>query len=204
MESREFSEPFRHWVLNDVVPVDLLQTARLSVPSVTHPDWIRYENDCEKHKWTIERNLPSAWNALLEYLEELPLASLTGIPDLKRDSSRRGAGLHVTMPGGFLAPHLDYALHPSGLERRANLILFLTDESDDSGRLTLYQPNGLPIRSFRGVANQAIVFECGETSYHGVERLAKTAKPRLTAAAYYLAPARPGTIRQRAMFLPPR
>lgn len=175
------------------------------MPSVTHPDWIRYENDCEKHKWTLERNLPTVWNQLLEYIESLPLDSLTGIADLKRDSSRRGAGLHVTMPGGFLAPHLDYALHPNGLERRANLILFLDDEpSEDGGALQLCDPFGKPLRTYYGLENRAIVFECGENSYHGVSRLAPTAKPRITAAAYYLAPPRPGVSRRRAMFLPPR
>ncbi len=177
----------------------MIDHALASVPRVTHPNWIRYENDSELHKWTMEKGLPDPWDELLEALAAIPVDAITGITGLRCDLARRGAGCHVMLPGGYLAPHLDYALHPSGLERRANLILFL-----NGGTLDLCDLHGNVAKAVDASAGTAVIFECGETSYHGVSRLAKTASPRVTAASYYLANPRPGTIRRRATFLPTR
>lgn len=204
MEITAFDEPFRHWHLKDVLDGELLDLALADLPDVCHPDWIRYENDAEQHKWTMERGLPNSWNELLDALARVDL-EFTGVPRLRCDLVRRGAGLHVTFPNGVLAPHLDYALHPSGLERRLNLIYFCEDsEPDDGGKLGLYDPSGHVVKEIDAQANEAVVFECSDISYHGVSRLAKGAKPRVTAASYYLTDPRPGCVRRRATFLPIR
>lgn len=205
MDSQAFSEPFNHWELSDVVDPSLISAALSNLPSPTDPNWIRYENDCELHKWAMERNLPPAWAKLLDTLATVPVARLTGIPGLCCDMDRRGAGLHLSFPGGILRPHVDYALHPYGLERRANLILFLTDgDAGMGGTLDLCDPFGNVIKSIHPIANRGVIFECSDLSYHAVSRLSEKSAPRVTAASYFLAPPRPGTVRRRATFLPIR
>lgn len=210
MHAQEFGEPFRHWLCRDVAPAELVAAARAAIPPADSPGWVRYDNACERGKWAMEdpAHLPGPWRELLGRLESpgvvAELSRLAGVP-LQPDPARRGAGLHVMFPGGRLAPHLDYAAHPSGLERRVNLILFLdTGPPHGGGALELCDPAGTAVRQIYPHAGTAVVWECGDDTVHGVERLNPEARPRVTAAAYYLAPPRPGCSRKRALFLPPR
>jgi hypothetical protein len=210
MRATEYREPYRHWLVRDVVDAEKLADARAAVPSATHAAWVRYDNELERRKWTMEDRdaLPAPWLRVFARLFSPPmtdrLACLTGVP-LLNDPCWRGAGLHVMFPGGHLATHVDYALHPSGLERRANLILFL-DATDHryGGGLQLCDPAGRPAKTLYPAVGDAVVWECGDETFHAVEPLAADSPPRVTAAAYYLALPRPGCVRRRALFLPRR
>jgi hypothetical protein len=230
MRAEPFDAPYKHWLLSGVVGPDLIAAARRNLPPVDSPGWVRYDNPLERGKWAMEdrRHLPVAWYNLLGALEapELvaDLSRLVGVP-LRPDPDRRGAGLHLMFPGAYLGTHADYALHPSGLERRVNLILACGECSmGHGGPLSLCDPAGRPItnvylgadvrrvyeqadeqagRYFCGAA-QAVAWECGDETYHGVGQLHGDAGVRVTAACYYLAEPRPGCVRRRALFLPPR
>jgi hypothetical protein len=209
VEVTEFSNPFRHWVLPRPVPVRLLQDARFSVPAADRPEWVRYDNELERRKWTMEDRdaMGAGWSTLLERLDGLAadLSALTGVAGLRADPSRRGAGLHLMFPGAALACHVDYALAPCGLERRVNLILFVDGaDSKGGGGLQLCDPLGQPAKTLHPHAGVAVVWECGDETYHAVEPLAADSPPRVTAAAYYLAAPRPNCTRRRALFLPRR
>lgn len=211
MTAAEVAYPFRHWLCQEVVPGELVRAARISLPDVLSPHWIRYDNDSERRKWAMESRdgLPPEWLALLDALQGPSLladVSAAVGADLRADPTCRGGGLHVTFGGGHLSPHLDYALHPCGLERRANLILFL-DTADDwsfGGGLQLCDKFGKPVRYYYPEAGAALLWECGDDTVHAVEPLHRDAKPRLTAATYYLAEPRPGCTRRRAMYFPNR
>jgi hypothetical protein len=199
------TEPYRHWHLTNLLPDSLWRAALASVPSATDPNWIRYENDCELHKWTMEKGLPPTWAAVLRELSKVPVYDLLGVDGIQCDPVNRGAGLHLLFPGGILRPHLDYALHPCGLERRASLIYFLDDTTPETGgAFQLCDPLGRVVKEIHPQANEAVIFEGSDISYHGVSQLAKHAATRVTAACYFLAPARTGIVRQRATFLPVR
>lgn len=211
MNATAHDEPFRHWIVRDVVPPDVIRYARKVIPPADRPEWIRYGNPLECNKWAMEDagGLPFEWQHLLAHLESAQwlaaLETLTGVRRLQVDPGRRGAGLHLMFPGGWLGCHVDYALHPCGLERRVNVIVFL-DECDPrhGGGLQLCDPFGVPVTTLYPRAGEAVVWECGDEAYHAVEPLAADAPTRVTAAAYYLAPPRPNCTRRRALFLPRR
>lgn len=178
------------------------------MPQADHPKWIRYDNDCEK-KWAFEsyEDMPQYWKQLMVALTASRvtdrIGQLIGEPQLRPDGGWRGGGLHLMFGGGHLQTHVDYALHPSGLERRANLILFLTDDCG-GGALELVSPDGVHTARVFPEAGLAVAWECNDFAFHGVQALTPDSPPRLTAAAYFLAPARPNTTRRRALFVPRR
>lgn len=212
MEATEFGEPFRYWIIRDLVDAETLAEARASIPSAADPNWIRYDNELERRKWAMEKcdSMPSAWKRLLSLLSSPPMIAnfknLTGIRELVDVRCDRGAGLHVMFGGGHLSPHLDYALHPSGMERRLNLILFWGIDWPyfAGGGLMFCTPNGDPAKVIEPKAGEAVLWESSDLAYHGVQPLHAASPPRVTAAAYYLALPRTGVTRRRAMFLPMR
>src|SRR4051812_41337448 len=106
MNATTFDTPFKHWVLSQVVPAEMLVAARSVLPPIDSPGWIRYFNPLENNKWTMESRdyLPDGWKTLFDYLETpdfcMSLEHLTGIKGLVAAPDRRGAGLHILFPGG--------------------------------------------------------------------------------------------------------
>ncbi len=215
LKTTAYTRPFRHWLLEDLVVPSLAERAAASIPPRQWPGWVHYDNDCEKGKRTTRdlSGLGDCWQDLFGLLASEAmvgtLEDLTGIAGLRADPKLHGAGLHVTDPGGWLQPHLDYAAHPLyHLERRLSLIVFLNRIWDRSwgGAVELYPPEVVSpsVRQyplFRG----ALLFENSDVSYHGTQRVSpEAAEPRATAAFYYLAPPRPGCVRRRALFVPRR
>lgn len=210
MTVEEFPEPFRYWIADDVACPTLLRQCAASVPPADHPSWVRYWGDCESRKWAM--NDPAAlgfyWKELFDLLTDsgwiADWSARVGA-GLQADPKLWGGGLQVTFGGGALAPHLDYAIHPSGLERRLSLVLYLSEARPGAGGETvLYDPEGRARAMIAPRFGRAVLFENSDLSYHGVSRLADHAPPRLTAAVYYLAEPRPGATRRRALFLPGR
>jgi hypothetical protein len=186
-----------------------------ALPPIEWSGWeARYENDCERGKRTCRdwAKLPAAVAAELAALNGLTwlgyLRRLTGITELAIDPYLHGAGLHITDPGGWLSPHLDYALHPKlpGMERRVNLLLFLnpTWREEWGGAFELGDDLGNPAERVFPAPGRAVVWLPSDVAYHGTQRIAEDAPPRATLAVYYLAPARPGVVRKRALFVPNR
>ena len=163
-----------------------------------------------ERKWAYESyaDMPPPWRLLMNRLRSPPLldklSDLIGVKLQAPDTVSRGGGLHVMFGGGVLGPHVDYALHPCGLERRANLILFCDAVYGSiGGQLVLGAdaPSAAVLSPMRG---EAVVWECGDDTFHAVTPLHVACPARVTAACYYLAAPRPGCTRRRALFLPPR
>jgi Rps23 Pro-64 3,4-dihydroxylase Tpa1-like proline 4-hydroxylase len=206
--------PFRWWRLADVVSPELCRAAVANLPSSAWPGWVRYSNDIEQGKRTT-REIESRHYGLAMLAHHLcrgwvtaNLGNLADVVSLRSDPDLHGAGLHVTDPGGWLQCHVDYELHPrlDGWERRLNLILWLNDawQSAWGGALRLCDPMGKAVRDFLPTFGEAVLFEGGPVAYHGAAQTSADAPPRVTMAAYYLAPARPAATRRRALFMPNR
>jgi hypothetical protein len=206
--------PFRWWRLTDVASADLCQLAVTNLPPSSWQGWVRYSNDIERGKRTTrdvhgEELKMFTLAALLNHFETvIELGRLAGIYRCSPDPDLHGAGLHVTDPGGWLQCHVDYELHPrlEGWERRLNLILWLNTAWEPSwgGALRLCDPMGKAVRDFLPTFGEAVLFEGGPVAYHGAAQTSLDAPPRVTMAAYYLAPARPTATRRRACFFPNR
>jgi hypothetical protein len=208
--------PFRWWRLADVVGGDdIIRAAVANVPPETWPCWVRYSNDIERGKRTtrelgsqhyVLRNVADRVNSSWQAFE---FGRLIGDPTaIVPDPDYHGAGLHITDPGGWLQAHVDYELHPrlNGWERRLNLILWLNEtwKPEWGGALILCDGMGERKQTFYPIPGEAILFEGGPDSYHGAMQTSQDAPPRVTLAAYYLAPARPSATRRRACFFPNR
>lgn len=202
-------EPFRWWVFDGWCPPwpDLV---RLPVPS--SDCWeARYDNDCERAKLTTRK---AGWLSFLTG-DLFPTMEAHGGEWRRRlgypvrpDPTMHGGGLHVMLPGGHLSTHLDYDAHPlvAGERRALNLIAFLNPEwrAEWGGGLQLCDPMGEVKKRILPAPGRMVAFEVGDTSYHGVGRVADHAPPRVTAAVYYLSPAGPANTRRRALFIPNR
>lgn len=226
MEVREQAGPFRHWIgnaLDDSGTANLWNAAWREVigdwlrarhaPELpgTWAKWIKYDNDCERLKWATEdlgalgQWIAGIYQTFIGQSFLGRLRELTGIADLETDPKRYGGGVHLMEPGGWLQPHLDYALHPSGLERRVNLIAFLSPEPDpQGGELALLDDSGRTVvRTIDPEFGRVVIWEAGETAYHGVLPVDGNC-PRASLAVYYLAPPRPWACRCRALYVPRR
>jgi Rps23 Pro-64 3,4-dihydroxylase Tpa1-like proline 4-hydroxylase len=203
--------PFRHWICEaePMLQGRMLNAGRLT-PAESWTGWVRYDNDLEAHKRTARAELPQACATVLEMLTgpfmSERLRQITGIENLMADKTMHGAGIHVTDPGGYLQPHLDYSLHECGLERRINLIAFLTRGWLErwGGAFQLCDPLGNPLKVVFPKAGRIVLWESSDLAYHGTAMVADDAPPRITAAVYYLASPRPGCTRRRALFIPKR
>lgn len=252
---QECQAPIRHWVVDELVPTEMALAAYEATPPADWPHWARYNNDCERRKRTCNQRqlLPQPWATLLNALNSLDMVvAVSRIANLEveADDGLYGAGIHVTDPGGWLQPHLDYAAcpHRPGMERRLNMVLFLNPEwkPEWGGAFAFYDDLGREAHNrVMPAFNRAVIWEASDVAFHGVEQVAHNRKcaacgrlaagldscdrgvcqecwpavidgdrrrhgtetvppPRVTAAAYYLAPARPGVTRKRALFVPRR
>lgn len=95
---------------------------------------------------------------------------------LVADQERFGAGMHSIPRGGFLGMHVDFNQHPSGLWRRANLLIYLNDDWDWKWRgdliLADYQSDDKKaeprtVSVVRPYGGQSVLFATTETSWHG-------------------------------------
>lgn len=208
------TEPFRWWRLDELVEREQLRTAAANVPPANWVNWVKYSNDIEHGKRTTREldnqhyaltSLSSSLNSVRRACE---FGELAGVGKCIPDNDLHGAGLHITDPGGWLQVHVDYELHPrfKGWERRLNLIVWLNEHWNWrwGGALILCDPLGQSQRVFYPKLGDAILFEGGAASYHGAMQTSFDAESRMTLALYYLAEARPGASRRRALFLPNR
>jgi len=207
--------PFDHWVVDYVVSRN--DAINLASYVATHwtqnkNKWVLYNNDCERRKWANPNphDIPGG-SELFDGLSSKrfidDLCEITGECQLFTDPTLHGAGFHIVEPDGYLAPHLDYALHPKipNMERRVNLIMFLNGGSrEDGGAFELWNDTATEVQGrVYPKPGSAVIWKPGDVEFHGTQ-LVKREYPRIAAAMYYLAPARPNVSRKRALFIPQR
>lgn len=212
------AKPFPHVVIDDFFDPALARTLEADVPAVDDPLWMQYSNPIEEKRalnhWD---RFPAATYRAFAYLNERfldPLRALTGIPALSADVGLHGGGWHLHGRGGKLNVHLDYSIHPKlGLERRLNLIVYLTQDWNPAwgGALGLWShdekeqsPKGLT-KSIECVFNRAVIFDTTMNSWHGLPEpiTCPDGVYRKSIAVYYLTPPRASADqRGKALFVP--
>lgn len=209
MEILESKIPFRHWVIDGVVPEPVHAAALAAAPPAGSPAWVRYANELEQ-KWAARADFAPPVADLFADLSEWPwlalLERLTGIGGLRSDPDLWGAGVHRSDPGDHLQPHVDAAVHATrGWDRRVNVIVYLNSEwrPEWGGATELYWPDGGKVAAaVLPAPGRVLVWEAGDAAYHGAAAVAGPT-PRVTAAAYFYTAARPAG-RTRALFVPKR
>lgn len=212
METKTLCTPFQHFVCDGFLSLKCAKSLTHAVLNENGP-WVHYDNDLEK-KRALNRFSDPLLVKLFNWFQSSPflrrLESVTGIPKLMADPKLHGGGIHVVDPGGHLGRHVDYAMHPTHLlERRLNLILFLSDWGlQDGGELELYQGKEL-VSLIEPVPGRVVLWEPTECQgeplrFHGT-RENTGLESRISAAVYYLADPRPGVpARYEALFAPNR
>lgn len=169
------ADPFPHIVIDDFLPVSLLQDVAAHYPDTAEKSY--FDRDQERLKFQfnpreidhgVTRNLLSELNslALLGFLEEM-----TGIKGLIPDPHFVGGGLHLTKRGGHLGVHADFNLHDiMNVERRLNLLVYLNDDwlPDYGGELELWDATmSHAVKRVAPVIGRAVVFSTDAKSFHG-------------------------------------
>jgi len=187
-------DPFRHWIIDDFLPVEMAEQAAwdfhlnstgpyLPGTSVaTTRGWIARHHLYSKYKFTRTTGLPETVERVMTALESEGmrqyLYTLTGIGPLTSDPDRFGGGQHVTYLYGRLGVHADFTHHPkTGMRRALNLLLYLNYLKDGeqwcaeelaSSALELWSKDMKRcVKKIAPVFNRAVIFETSATSYHG-------------------------------------
>lgn len=214
--------PFDYWVIDDFFSHTTAIQLSDDFMDINNRNWFVYDNPLEIKKtcnnwWCFP---PVTYN-IVQYLNSPyvidMIEAITDIPEgsLHTDPGLHGAGWHIHGNGGKLNIHLDYSVHPKlGLERKYNLILYLSQEWDPTwgGGLELWSHDeecNLPkemIKTIDVKFNRAVLFDCSKNSWHGFSQPISCPPDqyRKTIAMYYLTQldeyADPG--RKRALYSP--
>jgi hypothetical protein len=211
--------PFNHAVIDGFFPLELARALEAEFPPYDDPLWHEYDNPIEIKKtcnsWLA---FPTLTYQAFSFLNSPAVTGLftraLGLPPLAADPGLNGGGWHAHGPGGRLNPHLDYSIHPKlGLQRKLNLIIYLTEgwEDDWGGGLGLWAKDpatGGPGKLVKEVAprfNRAVLFDTTQDSWHGMAQDVRSPPGvlRKSMAVYYLVQPPVGVdARGKALFAP--
>jgi Rps23 Pro-64 3,4-dihydroxylase Tpa1-like proline 4-hydroxylase len=175
-----YKEPYKHLIVNNFLPDDLVQKCLQSFPKLDDKTW-QHENDTNievksRTTWQSEFDIPDNIVDSVRILNSsLILNSFSEIFGIKRlvpDPYFSGGGLNITKKGGLLDVHIDGNYHDaSGLNRRVNALIYLNPGWQESwgGELGIYNSNGTQlIKKIEPLFNRLVVFDSHDYSYHGL------------------------------------
>lgn len=192
--------PFPHAVLDGFLGDALARELAAAVPGPDHPTWTRKDYDEQAARLgQLQRSaFEGVDGGIRHLLAELSamsfiefLQTLTGVQGLIPDPHFRGAGLHLTLPGGHLALHVDFNRDRfRNLSRRVTVLYYLNPDWQPtwggdlelwSGDLARCEARIVP------VLDRLVVLAHGETCWHGhPEPLAcPPGRARAVVAAYF-------------------
>jgi Rps23 Pro-64 3,4-dihydroxylase Tpa1-like proline 4-hydroxylase len=171
-----YAEPFRHWIIENLIPDNLAHEIESEVSSIPIELWTTFNYEMQKKSQLSNLNLlPVKTKNLITYLNSADflqkLEQITGIKNLISDPYLEGGGLHSLGNGGRLAIHADFSRHNKyKIYRRINLILYLNHnwKNEYNGNLSLYDKDATTLKkSVIPKLNRAVIFETNVDSYHG-------------------------------------
>lgn len=185
------AEPFPHALFHDVLQLD--PSVMRAFPDPDWPSWTALGDTYQFRKFSCSNIevIPEPFSKLIHELCGPTflrlLEGLTGISKLIPDPYLKGGGLHLSGPGGVLAPHTDFHLYePLALYRRINVLLYLNDDWEESygGCLEL----GNPAKPGKIVVPQwgtMMIFTTDNHSIHGFPKPIADGHWRKSIALYY-------------------
>jgi hypothetical protein len=177
------ASPFPHIVIDDFLPTDVAEQVLRAFPPIDDPVWLDWRRRDVVHQpkkqgvghadrmdgvSPVIHHVLFALNSspMVRFLEEL-----TGIDGLTPDPHFVGGGLHQILPGGRLAIHSDFNIHPSSrLYRRLNVLLYLNKDwrPEYGGELQLWDRSMQAMtRDVAPIFNRCVVFNTDRDSFHG-------------------------------------
>lgn len=213
------AKPFNHLVIDNFFRPEVANALAADFPEFDSPLWYSYDNAIEnKRALNAWDRFPKSTYSVFSLLNSVEFLQLmeksTGIEGLKPDVGLHGGGWHAHGRGGKLNVHLDYSIHPKlGLERRLNLIVYLTKDwqKEWGGGLQLWshdEENKQPLACVETVDNKfnrAVLFDTTQNSWHGLPDPINCPNEviRRSLAIYYLTEPRQESVeRPKALFAP--
>lgn len=215
----EYDSPFKHFVIDNFLKVDLAHTLSKQFPSHSSEKWFAYDNPLERKKAIQNWGSfpPETYQLFLSLCCEKftdKLRKLTGDACLKPDYGLHGAGWHMSKSGDHLNIHQDYSIHPlANMQRKWNIIIYLTPnwKKEWGGNLEFWshdeelnQAKKKEV-SIDCVFNRAVLFDTTQNSWHGFPETIKCPQGiyRKSIAMYYLSPIQESAVdRPRALYSP--
>lgn len=192
------AKPFEHIVIDQFLEPKYAEQLHDAFPKC-YDHWYKYENPIEL-KYSFD-DIVALEECMYKYFHFLATDSflqvirrLTRMGDISYDEYLHGAGLHCHPTGGKLNIHLDYEKHPiTGMERKINIILFLTKGWDPAwgGQNELWDHSAENCMVKTNIVfNRAILFKTNDISFHGLPTPIQCPPDfyRKTMAFYYVAP----------------
>ena len=159
-----FAEPFPHIVIDDFLPIELIDKIYANFPNERLDGDVVFERGYEGlHKRQVEPiNCNGFIREVFGFFNSTPiihfLESLTTIPSLIPDPHFIGGGFHETSKGGKLGIHADFRINESlHLNRRINMIIYLNKDWKMQNKLHSIAP----------VYNRCVIFNTDADSFHG-------------------------------------
>jgi hypothetical protein len=183
--------PFPHIVFDDMLNVgpEFLE----AFPAKDWNGWQGLGDTYQIEKYACN-NIEKIPAPLVQLIQELSspsflkaLEQLTGISKLITDPYLAGGGLHLSGPGGILAPHTDFHIYDAlGLYRRVNVLVYLNEDWDASwgGCLELTAP-GKPSATVLPLWGTVAIFTTDDKSVHGFPKPITEGHYRRSVALYY-------------------
>lgn len=171
------SEPFQHIVIDDFLPLELIEAVCSGFPVEATNNEMHYQRGYKgQNKRQINpgqcspylKNVFAFFNSapMLQMLEKL-----TGIEGLIPDPYFIGGGLHEIKAGGFLGVHSDFRINKKlHLERRLNAIIYLNENwrEEYGGNLELWDKEmNSCVKKVLPIYNRCVIFNTDKDSNHG-------------------------------------
>lgn len=168
-----FDRPFRHEIIDNWAPPELVRAAETEWPDEHWPFWHRYDNGKLTTKDPLR--IPPACSELIRRMLCLPISELMGVSDAFGDWNCHACGLHGMPPGSSLGIHLDSDHHPNtGWQRACNAVFYLNSHWEDErgGQFELYNATGTHCeKRISPKFNRLVLFQPSDVSYHAVSEV---------------------------------
>jgi Rps23 Pro-64 3,4-dihydroxylase Tpa1-like proline 4-hydroxylase len=204
--------PFTHWVDTHFLTAEQVKEVNKGWVDSSDKRWHHERRDYSKKSALMFPNRlhDSAQSLATELYSDAKVAELSELTGIKllpdpwfTDGPlmpRVGGGLHEIHPGGALKMHVDFSVHPTGLTRALNLLIYLNQEWQDGWAGALELGDGqVKIRPYGGTA---VIFETTGTSWHGhpTPLACPPHKTRRSLALYYYSETEPDTDRPTTVY----
>lgn len=172
-----FSDPFPHIVIDNFLPLPLIEEIHSLFPSKKLVDDIFFEDGYSGlHKrQVLPESCEQKIRGIFHFFNSAPvlqfLEGLTTIESLIGDPYFQGGGFHEIFRGGKLGVHADFRVHSQlHLNRRINMLIYLNKDwnYDFGGELELWDKRMTSkIESIAPHFNRCVIFNTDSDSYHG-------------------------------------
>ena len=186
-EVKSFDNPYPIWIVDNLLPIDLVNTLKSDWPDIKSDLWHGGFQDINGKKNILEQGMIA-----ISDLEKMPdtiaktitsfhtpefvkhIEEITGIEGLLVDESLRWSGIRTMLPNAFQLIHSDARKHPeNGLRKELTLLFYINKEDynkeTDAGCLEIWDDEMQnKVLDVEPLNNRLLIFLNSDTSYHGV------------------------------------